>query len=202
LPETTTTQPELLGAIGDFVWLDVDEDGFQDAGEAPVAGVTVRLYDAGCDTLLGTTVTDAAGKYLFADLPAGTYCVEFVVSTLPAKHVITGPDRAADDADSDGDETTGRTADIVLAAGQVDLTWDLGIWTTQVSPTTITTTSTTIAATTVTTTAETLPRTGFGQGDVGGLGLVLLVLGGFILLAIRRTEDVALAENPTRTWEV
>jgi hypothetical protein len=80
--------------------------------------------------------------------------------------------------------------DIVLAAGEVDLTWDLGIFFVKVSPTTTTTTTTTtIVATTVTTTPETLPFTGFEQGDIGGLALAMLMLGGFVLLAISRRGD-------------
>jgi hypothetical protein len=52
--------------IGNRIWLDPDRDGIQDAGETPVAGVTVRLYAADGTTLLGTAVTDANGTYYFA----------------------------------------------------------------------------------------------------------------------------------------
>jgi hypothetical protein len=52
--------------IGNRVWLDSDLDGIQDADETPVAGVTVRLYDATGTTLLGTAITDATGEYYFS----------------------------------------------------------------------------------------------------------------------------------------
>jgi hypothetical protein len=52
--------------IGNRVWIDTDLDGVQDPGETPVAGVTVRLYDATGTTLLGTAVTDANGEYYFS----------------------------------------------------------------------------------------------------------------------------------------
>ena len=52
--------------IGNRVWIDSDRDGVQDPGETPVAGVTVRLYDATGTTLLGTAITNAAGEYYFA----------------------------------------------------------------------------------------------------------------------------------------
>ena len=86
------------GAIGDYVWLDVDGDGIQDAGEVGIAGVEVNLYlddgdsviDAG-DTLLGTQVTNATGYYLFDDLCSGLYIVEVIDSTLPADVVLTTP---------------------------------------------------------------------------------------------------------------
>ena len=78
------------GSIGDRVWLDADRDGVQDAAEAGLSGVTLRLYDVGPDgavgggddVLLASTVTDADGGYVFADLPPGTYYVD--VDTPPA----------------------------------------------------------------------------------------------------------------------
>ena len=50
--------------IGNRLWYDYDHDGVQDAGEPPVVGVTVHLYDD-TDTLVGTAVTNAAGEYYF-----------------------------------------------------------------------------------------------------------------------------------------
>ena len=52
--------------IGNRVWIDTDKDGIQDADEKPVAGVTVRVYDATGTTLLGTALTSAKGEYYFA----------------------------------------------------------------------------------------------------------------------------------------
>ena len=37
-------QPPGTGSIGDYVWLDKDNDGVQDAGESGMPNVTVRLY--------------------------------------------------------------------------------------------------------------------------------------------------------------
>lgn len=51
--------------IGDRVWMDTDGDGVQDPGEAPIAGVTVRLYDA-AGNLVSTARTNAKGEYLFS----------------------------------------------------------------------------------------------------------------------------------------
>lgn len=51
--------------FGDRVWSDADGDGVQDPGEAAIAGVTVRLYDA-AGVLVSTAVTDANGEYRFS----------------------------------------------------------------------------------------------------------------------------------------
>ncbi|MFO1430472.1 MAG: SdrD B-like domain-containing protein [Candidatus Competibacteraceae bacterium] len=70
--------------IGDYVWLDANKDGLQDPGEQPLPGITIKLYHDlngngvldPTDPLVGTQVTDATGKYLFTDLPAGAYLVQ------------------------------------------------------------------------------------------------------------------------------
>jgi hypothetical protein len=46
--------------IGNRVWLDSNKNGRQDPGEAPIAGVTVTLHDAG-GTQIASAVTDANG---------------------------------------------------------------------------------------------------------------------------------------------
>lgn len=72
-----TTAPG-SAAIGDLVWSDADGDGFRDAGEPGIAGVTVAVYlDDGdlvfeplSDTLVTTTVSAADGTYLLGGLTA------------------------------------------------------------------------------------------------------------------------------------
>lgn len=79
------------GAIGDYVWRDLDADGVQDGGnESGIGGVSVRLTPpAGVDIGSGpgnpiTNVTDETGLYLFTGLPAdGNYTVTVITSTLP-----------------------------------------------------------------------------------------------------------------------
>ena len=113
-----------LGALGDKVWNDLNGDGVQAASEPGVDGVKVNLFDSG-GVLLGIRTTANGGMYLFDNLPAGNYVVEFV---LPAGYAFTVQDAGNDDgADSDADTVTGRTASINLLAGETDLTWDAGL---------------------------------------------------------------------------
>ncbi|MFH1375030.1 MAG: SdrD B-like domain-containing protein [bacterium] len=119
------TEEPRLAAIGDFVWLDADEDGIQDPGELGIPGVTVNLYSC-ADVLLATTITDASGLYMFTGLTPGDYYVEFVI---PAGYNVSPQDQGADDAvDSDADPSSGRTVCTTLDAGEVDDTWDCGLY--------------------------------------------------------------------------
>ena len=73
-----TTIDPVLSSIAGTVYIDANNNGFQDAGEAGIAGVTLELTgtDAFNNAVNRTAITDANGDYLFANLAAGTYQVE------------------------------------------------------------------------------------------------------------------------------
>jgi hypothetical protein len=104
------------GSLGDRVWLDADGDGFQDAGEIGLNGVTVRLEKPG-GALVATAVTAGDGLYGFQHLDPGAYEVEIDVSTLPAGYTQT--------FDLDGLGTASLAA-APLAAGQARVDVDFG----------------------------------------------------------------------------
>ncbi|RRD49460.1 SdrD B-like domain-containing protein [Arachnia propionica] len=89
-------------SIGDFVWLDVNRDGLQSEGEAPVAGVAVALKDASGE-VVAETVTNDKGYYWFNNLVPGA--AHELVFTAPESYGWTGQDvQGGDDAkDSDVD---------------------------------------------------------------------------------------------------
>ncbi|MCU0468547.1 MAG: hypothetical protein MUF58_08090 [Arcicella sp.] len=93
----------IYGSIGDYVWIDQNNDGQQSVGELPLAGVKVYLYDGTDNTKLDSTVTDANGKYLFDSLLTGSYKVQFVApaGTIPAKQNV-GADQTDSDANTLG----------------------------------------------------------------------------------------------------
>uniref|UniRef100_UPI0026347C2F SdrD B-like domain-containing protein n=1 Tax=uncultured Chloroflexus sp. TaxID=214040 RepID=UPI0026347C2F len=114
--------------VGDRVWLDVDGNGVQDAGEQGVAGVTVRLTGTTGtgETITRTVTTDDNGNYRFDDLPPGSYTITV---TPPAGYAITVANRSGDDsADSDIDPNSGTTATFTVTSGTIDLTWDAGLY--------------------------------------------------------------------------
>lgn len=98
--------------LGDLVWSDTNHNGLQDDGEPPVPGVTITVGGL-------TAVTGLDGKYLFDNLPDGTYTVCVDMKTLPASFVDYQATRvkAGDDAkDSDIDPDTGCAPPVTLSA--------------------------------------------------------------------------------------
>ena len=114
----------LASYIGDYVWNDLNGDGIQDAGEPGLAGVTVTLYsDMG--TPLGSTVTDAAGKYYFFNVPAGNYTMGY--STYPTIMEFTLQEAAPAANGSDVSRTTGRTNVFTVVSGVNNIDVDAGL---------------------------------------------------------------------------
>ncbi len=65
-------------SVGDFVWLDTNGNGKQDAGESGVPGVeTRREFRCSDDGLVQSMLTDASGLYLFT-VAAGDYYVKVI----------------------------------------------------------------------------------------------------------------------------
>jgi protocatechuate 3,4-dioxygenase beta subunit len=112
-------EPAGYGTIGDFVWHDLNGDGYQNAGEPGLPGITVNLYlDYGNGyQLVDSTETNGSGFYSFANLPPGDYRVEV--------------DTADTDLPTDANgtlyvPTTPTTDDVTLASGQTYLDADFG----------------------------------------------------------------------------
>ena len=120
--------------IGDYVWYDNDQDGFQHPLEtAGVPNVSVVLIKAGPDGSFDTpddvteetTTTNAAGKYEFSCVTPGTYLIKF--SGIPAGYEFTKKDNSNDCTDSDA-KSSGKTEPFVIVAGQLDnFCFDAGI---------------------------------------------------------------------------
>jgi large repetitive protein len=108
------------GSIGNTVWLDLDGDDVEDAGEPGLEGATVTVTWLGeddvvsADDIVYTTTVADDGTYLVENLPAGEYTVE--ISGLPAGLVPT--------ADPDGGDDSMST--LTLAPAEEDLAQDFG----------------------------------------------------------------------------
>jgi len=115
------------GAIGNYVWIDENGDGIQDAGEPGIAGVTVTATNPATGEVL-TTTTDANGGYLFDDLPAGKYDVLVNPATLPSGLTQT-TNPTLQGADFGNQTQAGNGYSITIGEGEENMTGDFGyIW--------------------------------------------------------------------------
>ena len=95
------------GALGDTLWVDVNDNGVRDDNEIGIPYVSVDILSNGVP--VGTTETDADGYYLFDNLADGTYTVAVQTNDtdFPADLFAT--------ADPDG--TVDNTATPVVVSG-------------------------------------------------------------------------------------
>ena len=157
----------MLASVGDFVWFDTDRNGLQNNGEAGVPGVTVRLLDP-LGAIVQTQLTSSTGSYLFDGLNPGTYAIEFVLTGggSGGSYAFTTARTGSDvSIDSDADQSTGRSLQFTLMAGDALRTIDAGVVTNTAPTTTIvtlnptTTTPSTTIPTVTTTPVTTVPGT-------------------------------------------
>lgn len=92
-PLTVSLQPEAV--FSGVVWLDANHDGVMDAGEAPLAGVTLSLEWDGGDVPMAEAVTGADGAFRFDKLLPGGYALAAVppagvlLADAPAPFVLS-----------------------------------------------------------------------------------------------------------------
>jgi uncharacterized repeat protein (TIGR01451 family) len=107
--------------VGDRVWVDLDGDGAQDAGEPGLPGVVLTLTDAAGEPVtdvagdpVGPVTTDADGAYAFTGLLPGAYTVTVDPVASAAALAPYAPTAA------------GPATSATLAGGSEDRTLDLG----------------------------------------------------------------------------
>ncbi len=121
--------------VGDYVWIDGNQDGVQNGFEHGFEGACVTLLMAGpdgvyCtpdDIIVDRDTTDANGLYCFTCVRPGKYAVFFDIKD--PDYVFTQQDFGLNDAiDSDADPATGKTIEIMIMPSDGDiLTIDAGV---------------------------------------------------------------------------
>jgi len=118
-------------SLGDFVWIDNNVNGVQDAGEPGLPNVEVVLYDSLLN-VLDSKYTDDSGYYHFnkIDVPDGgskTFIVGF--NNIPPNYAYTNlvTDSIVQLVNSKSDTISGRTKPFVLRSGEVRKDIDGGI---------------------------------------------------------------------------
>ncbi len=127
-PENTPTPVPLpqFGKIGNFVFEDCNGNGMISFGENGLADVEVKLFNSN-GNLERTVFTDNNGFYLFDELRAGNYYIEFVA---PNGYESTSPyeGNAFVDSNVDGTFGPGTTALLSLSSNECLETIDAGFY--------------------------------------------------------------------------
>jgi len=109
--------------IGNFVWIDYNGDGQQEAGEPGLAGVQIFLYGASGE-YIATTTSDENGYYYFDDPGAGYYYLQFI---MPNGYGLTAANAGGNEfTDSDFNAVTLST-DLFPIGENENLSFDLGL---------------------------------------------------------------------------
>ncbi len=109
---------ELLpGGLAGRVWVDPNENRVFDAGESPLAGVTIELLDAS-GNVVATTTTNAQGEYEFNDLAPGVYAVR---EQQPAGYLQGGQIAGTGGGN---DSVTDIVSQIVIGSGDQFVNYD------------------------------------------------------------------------------
>ncbi len=110
--------------IGNFVWLDLDQDGIQDPNEPVMEGVKVDLALAD-GTPVASTTTDANGNYTFDSydglLPNTDYVLTFDESMVALPMGLTPTDLTLTTADAGSDDAIDSDAAISGVSGLAEI---------------------------------------------------------------------------------
>ena len=134
-----------LSTISGTVYHDLDGNNHKDTGETGIGGVTLTLYklvDGSYVSMNRTFVTGSDGKYIFTDLPDGTYkvvetqpgtyasvgasTIDGIVSSNDANVISTITVDSKDSVDNDFAETKFSISGYVYFDANISKTYDTG----------------------------------------------------------------------------
>jgi SdrD B-like domain len=117
-PPTCQQPPVATSAVGGFVYVDVDRDGFFSTGDTLLPNVAVALTNSGGATTAATT--DPNGAYNFGAVAAGTY----TISITPPGDFQPGQAAIGTFGGTPGDNTV---TGINVVAGQSSAGYNFGL---------------------------------------------------------------------------
>jgi hypothetical protein len=119
-----------LGALGNYVWVDSNANGVQEANEPGLPNVQVALFKNG--TFVRFDTTDGSGYYLFDNLEPGIYTVQFIPEPHMKITTSVGAGDNGDNTNSDADPNAGvnygYTSGIEISLREIDTTIDAGVF--------------------------------------------------------------------------
>ncbi len=115
-------------SVGDYVWIDTNENGLQDSDELGMEGATVTLLDkegkpvSDVDGLTVAAVTTGSnGQYLFSNLPEGEYLIRV---DLPNPYLDYRPTQSVADVGATDNDSNCSSNDGIVQTNVFNLTSD------------------------------------------------------------------------------
>jgi hypothetical protein len=119
-----------FAGVGDYVWKDINSNGIQDAGEPPMGGITVILYNS-ANQPVASAITNGNGYYFINNIPVGGACETFTIlftdKPLNSFFTVKHAGGSTTENDSDAGVANGRTDGFILCPGVVRMDIDAGI---------------------------------------------------------------------------
>ncbi|XWW46170.1 carboxypeptidase regulatory-like domain-containing protein [Fibrella sp. USSR17] len=131
--------------IGNRVWKDTNNNGIQDAGELPLAGVIILLKGTGLPTAGVSVTTSASGEYYFSNRTAtstagfanslsltygGSYSLTFPLSASAGTLNLSGKPNSATGTNADAIDTDASSSGLISFSlglpGQNNFNYDVG----------------------------------------------------------------------------
>ena len=114
-----------MGTVGDYVWLDNNQNGLREVGEPGISNVLVQAYDQN-GNMLGSDNTDGDGTYLIDYLQSTDVFLKFLP---PSGYASTIANASNDSLDSDIDHSNGTmtTAFYHISSGEHQPNVDAGL---------------------------------------------------------------------------
>ena len=113
-----------MTSVGDYVWVDINSDGIQDAGEPGAEGVSATLYNA-ANNKIGSASTDATGNYTINNVTPGSgYYIIF--SNVPGGNFTLQNIGGAGAVNNSKADSTGKSVTFNIAPGQQITNMDAG----------------------------------------------------------------------------
>jgi len=100
--------------ISGTTWHDLNANGMKDPDEPGLEGVTVLLFDRDDDPIGGSFTTTEDGRYIFEDLPPGTYTSK----VSPPPDYLLSPRGENNSTDNNFDPETMMTSPLLLLSGE------------------------------------------------------------------------------------
>lgn len=101
-------------------WLDVNQNGLDDANEPGLGGIALSLYDYQ-NTVINWVVTDSTGQYQFNELPASDYIVCVDIDRYTSEYKITKY-RAGENKNIDNDASPNYGCTIYTTINDISTT--------------------------------------------------------------------------------